>query len=316
MNALAEKLVYQSSDGSSKIAATLYLPQGAPKAVVQISHGMCEYVRRYEELAQLLCKQGIAVCGNDHLGHLDTTIANGSFKGYFGKRGSYRFLVEDLYLLHRQMRQRFPTQPYFLLGHSMGSFVARLYAEKHPETLDGLILSGTASWRPMGDVALFLSNVICGWRGEKYVSTFLCNLISQGNNKKIHPRNTSMDWLSREPQVVGRYLADPGCSFRFTASANHDMLLMLRRCSRAEWFTSLPKELPVYLISGEADPIGEYGQGVRQVCTKLLGAGMQDVEMRLYPEARHELFNEINREEVFHHLIAWLEDRTAQVLGI
>ena len=312
MEVLTSKLVYQSSDGHSKVAATLYLPEGTPRAMVQISHGMCEYIRRYEAFAQWLCGHGIAACGNDHLGHLDTTIASGSFKGYFGERGSYRFLVEDLRLLQQQMKQQFPDIPYFLLGHSMGSFVARLFAEKYPDSLSGLILSGTSGRRKLTNFAISQAARICDKRGDKYVSSFLCYLISRGNNRKIKNKQTPMDWLTRDQQVVQKYLRDPGCAFRFTASANHDMLVMVEQCNRDEWFTSLPKELPIYLISGEQDPIGNYGKGVKQVCKKLLEAGLNDVEMRLYPDARHELLNEINKDEVYGHLLDWLEQHIEQ----
>lgn len=306
MNFTKECFSYASSDGHSAIAAKLYLPKGELRAMVQLSHGMCEYVARYEHLIDYLCGQGFGVCGNDHLGHRDTAAANSAMKGYFGPPGSYRFLVQDLYALTKQMKRRFPELPYFLLGHSMGSFVARLYLTDHGDQLQGAILSGTGGANPASGLARTLAKTICRAKGDTYLSPLLHKLTLGGNNKGIPEPLTAVEWLSRDRAVVEAYLKDPGCAFGFTAAANYDLVTLLHLSNQAGWFASVPKKLPLLLVAGDRDPVGAFGTGVRQVRQRLQEAGVEQVDLRLYPQARHEVFNETNKQEAYEDLAAWL----------
>ena len=299
---------YPSSDGHSAIAGKIYRPQGACRAVVQLSHGMCEYVDRYRPFAQFLCQEGIALCGNDHLGHRDTAALNNALKGYFGPPGSWKYLPADLLRMAGILRREFPGLPVYLFGHSMGSFVARLALEDC-RCWEGAILCGTGGSNPLAGPGRGLARAICAVKGETYLSPLLHNLTVGKNNKGIPEPHTAVEWLSRDPQVARDYLQDPGCSFSFTAAANHDLVTLLQRANRRGWFASLPKDLPILLISGDRDPVGAFGAGVRQVFHRLQKAGLTQVEMKLYPGARHELLNETNREEVQEDILAWLEKR-------
>lgn len=306
-----EVFVYNSSDGHSRISAEIYTPKGVVRAVVQVSHGMCEYMGRYQELAQVLCGQGIVLCGNDHLGHKQTALLGGGKLGYFGGLGTRRFLVEDLELMRREMAQRYPGVPYFLLGHSMGSFAARLYALRFGGELDGLILSGTAGSNPAASGGRLLARTISQTRGDKTVSKTLYKL-SLGTYAKAFPQDGPVGWLSRDRAIREAYLRDPYCTFRFTASAYHELFAMLEECNAKSWYQRFPKRLPVYLVAGDKDPVGAQGTGPREVYEKLVTAGVQDVRCSLYPDARHEVLNETCRQEVTEDLLAWLEDILAQ----
>ena len=301
---------YPSSDGHSRISAEVYTPEEAPamvQAVVQVSHGMCEYVGRYEDFARELCRHGIVLCGSDHLGHKNTALLNRSKLGFFGAIGARRFLVEDMELLRLEMAERYPEVPYFLLGHSMGSFLARLYAPRFGRHLDGIILSGTAGKNSAAGRGRLLARAICGARGDRYISKTLYDL-SNGAYAAAFPEDGPAGWLSRDGEVCRAYLADRYCTFPFTASAYYELFSMLEECNAGRWYQQMPKGLPVYLIAGDRDPVGGQGAGPREVYRGLAMAGCADVRCTLYPGARHEVLNETNREEVYGDILGWLDE--------
>lgn len=304
-----QTIIYPSSDEQSQISARLFIPDEVPlRAVMQISHGMCEHMGRYEDVAYWFCQRGIAVCGNDHLGHGQTALINQSQMGYFGPWGSGRFLVEDLERLRLEVENRFPGFPYFLLGHSMGSFIARLYGAKYGRALAGLIISGTSGINPAASLGRLLARSIGMVRGPRYISHFL---FSQSNGrfaKSIPKAATSVDWVSKDPEICRNYRKDALCSFTFTTSAYYELFGLLNRSNLTSWYSALPRELPVLLFSGDKDPVGANGKGPRQVYQKLLGAGMKHVWLNLYPNGRHEMLNETNREEVYSDVLVWLEE--------
>ncbi len=299
-----------SSNQKSRVACRLYLPDGDIKAVLQLCHGMCEYTARYEGFAEAMCKNGIAVCGNDHLGHGDTAKANDDMKGFFGgAEGSYQYLIDDTHQLTQLVKNRFRNQKIFLLGHSMGSFVARLYLTRHGDIIDGAILSGTSGPNPLSGFAIAYARSVVRKKGERYLSKQLAALSRVGFLKRIPNAATPADWISSDADVVSRYVADPYCSYIFTASAYRDLFIMLDSCNRSGWYATVPKQLPILIISGEEDPVGAYGVGPRKVGERLTKAGVEDVTLGIYPTARHELLNEFVRGRVQNDIVAWLEER-------
>ena len=275
-------------------------PVEKPRAVVQLVHGMVEHIRRYEETAQALNAAGFAVVGHSHLGHGTTA----EIKGYFAKQDGWDALVEDVHSLRVLTQREYPGVPYFLLGHSMGSFVVRGYCLKYERGLAGAILSGTGHFgKPLLLAAGAISNTICLCGGADKPSPFLAKMTSNGNNPEY---KTPFDWLTRDDAEVQKYIDDPLCGFPFTAAGYRDMFSGLSRLY-PEKLSTMNKDVPVYLFSGDKDPVGGNGAGVEKVAQEIRNAGVKKVTVKLYPDGRHEMFNEHNRQEVWNDLIAWME---------
>lgn len=277
--------------------------QGKPKAIVQLVHGMAEHIRRYDATAQRLNEAGFAVVGHTHMGHGE----HADVLGYFGPKGGWDVLIEDVHAVRQQTQQEWPDVPYFLLGHSMGSFVVRGYCLKHEKGLAGVILSGTGHYaKPILNAGTLLANVQCLFGMAKKPSHLLLEISSKDNLKSYDDVQTGFDWLSRDREVVQRYINDPLCGFTFTAAGYRDMFGGLMRLY-PEKLGAMEKNIPVYLLSGDQDPVGANGAGVERVAQEIRDAGVKNVSVKLYPEGRHEMFNELNKEEVWNDLIAWLD---------
>lgn len=299
---------FLSSDGKTRIHYFVYRPSGAIRAVLQISHGMCEHIGRYEEFALFLAENGYVVYGHDHLGH-GGSVASKEDLGYFGENSGWQYLVNDVYRMTKIAAREYPYHKIFLFGHSMGSFIARLYQMKHGEKIGGIILSGTSGGNRLTDVGLAAVELWIKLHGKRYRSNTLKKLMFGDYNKRYISPRTPNDWLSRDVSVVNAYSKDELCAFVFTAAGFKDMLTMLKMVSAESWARSVPKNVPVLLFSGDMDPVGDYGKGVRKVYDRLLDAGVEDVKIKLYPEGRHEMLNELNRKEVYEDILAWLNDR-------
>lgn len=295
-----------SSDGKSKLSGFLFLPEGHPRAVVQICHGMCEYILRYEELAQHLTDAGYAVCGIDHLGHGSTARLNNEMLGYFGEKGAWNNLVEDQEIERKAISAHFAGLPYFLLGHSMGSFVARLYAARYGKNLQALLISGTAGKNPAAGPGKALVALISLFGGKKGTSKLLY-MLTTGNNNKQTEQKTSVDWICHDEEVCRKYVKDPWCSFIFTNSGYGELLELVDRCNRPEWYAAIPKGLPVWLYAGDEDAVGNNGKGVTEVYEGLKAQGLKEVTITLYHGARHEVHNEALKEELFRDIIDYLD---------
>lgn len=296
---------FLSADGVSNVAAFYYTPaNGHPKAAIQLSHGMCEYICRYEPMFEVLAGAGYAIFGNDHLGHGDTSPGN---YGFMAEQEGYKYVLEDLSTMNRLGHEKFPGIPCFLLGHSMGSFYARWFAELHPEAIDGLILSGTGGPSPLMPVGKVISALLSKLRGPKYISKFMVDVSMGSYCKGIESEGSGNAWLSRDPSVWEKYAADPKCSFSFTVSAYRDMLTAYIHVNKKPWANGINKDMPIYIYSGDKDPVGAYGKGVQTVYQMLKTAGILDLQLKLYPGGRHEMHNETNKDEVFGDLIRWLD---------
>lgn len=267
-----------------------WLPEGQPRAVIQLVHGMAEHMDRYDGAARAFVASGFAVVGHTHLGH----GPQAETLGWFAEKNGWQCLVEDVHRLRQQTQRQFPGVPYFILGHSMGSFVVRCYMLQHGEGLAGIILSGTGFFaRPVALSGLMVARLVCLLGGERKPSK-LIDRIAFGTDSK--------DWLSRDAAVVQAYLEDPYCGFVFTGGAYRDFFGGL---NSLVCLSAVPEDLPVYFFSGEDDPVGK-GNGVHKAAAQLRAAGARHVTVKLYPQGRHEMLNEINRDEVYQDVISWI----------
>ena len=306
MNYLHKELTFPSSDGRNTIHAELFIPSdNKVRAVVQVAHGMMDYIGRYTLMADALCASGIALCGNDHLGHGDS-VATPEDYGFFASRDGYKYVIDDVKGMNDLIRKELPDLPVILLGHSMGSFISRLYSVRYPDSIDGLIIHGTAGPNPATGAGKLLVKLLRAVKGERYRSKFVCSLADGGYNKGFDPAEGDGAWLTRDPSMVADRVGNPKNDFIFTLAAYEDLFNFLGDCNSKAWFKAFPAGLRTLVISGDTDPVGGFGKGVRYVYDNLKKNGA-DVELKLYEGARHELFNETNRDEVFADLIKWIE---------
>ena len=306
MNYIHRDVAFPSSDGKNTIHAELFVPSNNNiRAVVQISHGMMDYIGRYKGMAEALSDAGIALAGHDHLGHGDT-VATPDDYGFFASKGGYDYVIDDVRGMNELIRREIPGVPVILLGHSMGSFIARLYANKYGSTIDGLIIHGTAGPNPATGAGLLLVKLLRAIKGERHRSKFICSLADGGYNKGFDPAEGPNAWLTRDPSMVADRIGNPKNDFIFTLAGYQDLFCFLGDCNDSAWFRQFPSDLPTLVVSGEQDPVGGFGKGVRYVYDNLKKQGA-NVGLKLYPDARHELFFEINRQEVFSDLIKWIE---------
>ena len=304
---ICRSMNFPSSDGAHTCAAVVYtMPDKPVRAVLQLSHGMCEYVRRYDPMARFYAEHGIALAGNDHLGHGGT--AGPEERGHYGEPGGRFYLLQDLHTMNTLLHQAFPDVPVILYGHSMGSFYARWYAEKWPESIRALILSGTAGPSLLNRLGQPVAALVAALRGPRRVSPLLVKLNFGSYCKRIPDAIAPAAWITRDKEIVRRYSADPLCNFYFTAGTYREMLATLNHVSSKKWARAMNKDLPVLLIAGDGDPVGDYGAGVRKVWAMLGDAGVKDLTCQIWEEARHELHNELNKEEVFDYVLTWIED--------
>ncbi|SFJ14172.1 Lysophospholipase, alpha-beta hydrolase superfamily [Terrisporobacter glycolicus] len=280
-----------------------------PKAVVQIAHGMSETAIRYKEFAQELTKNGYVVYINDHRGHGITakTIDN---IGYLAEKDGFTCLVEDMNILTNIIKEENPDLPIYLFGHSMGSFVSQRYIMEYGDNLAGLILSGSnGKHGKILKVAQLISKSEIKKHGRRHRSKKLDNLIFGGNNKGFKPSKTDFDWLSRDEKEVQKYIDDPFCGVLFTCGFFYDFIKGLQEVEDKENLKKVPLDLPIYIMSGDKDPVGKNGKGVLRLKDRYVNLGVKKVSCKLYEGGRHEMLNEINKEEVIKDIISWLNER-------
>lgn len=301
-----KEFFYPSSDGAHRCYAREWLPEGTPRAVVQIVHGVAEYVGRYAAFASWLAGKGFVVVGEDHLGH-GKTADNEKF-GYFGPKNGWELVVKDVRRLRELEGEKYPEIPYFILGHSMGSFLTRTYLIDYPGTVTGAILSGTGqeSALTVGGGKL-LCGLICLTKGPDAHSSLVHDMALGAYNRKFAPNRTSSDWISRDEKVVDRYLQDPLCTFMPTVGMYRDMMGGLQYIGSPKNLKKMYKTTPIYFFSGSRDPVGQDGRGVEKVADLFRAAGCTDVTVKLYPDGRHEMLNELNKMEVYQDILSWLE---------
>lgn len=283
-------------------------PEAEIAGIVQIAHGMCETAERYGRFASALTGKGYAVYAHDQRGH---GLTAGSLErlGDVGENG-FQLMVQDIVQLGRLARAQHPRVPLFLMGHSMGSFLVQKVIMTQSDGYDGFILSGTNGPRGMLRAGKTLASLQRALQGDSHRSLMMNAIVFGGFNKAFAPNRTRFDWLSRDPAEVDRYIEDPYCGAICTTRFFRDFFGLLQEIQQPEGYRGIPKHKPVYLFSGEKDPVGLNGRGVRRLEAVYRNLGLADVECRLYPEGRHEMLNEVNRDEVTADVIDWLDRHT------
>ena len=297
---------YYSSCGAGKIHYCKWTPEQPPKAVIQLVHGIAERITRYDRFANYLNDLGFVVVGEDHMGHGDS-IGEDGIRGYF--HGGWFNGVQDTYQLLEDTKKEYPDLPYMLFGHSMGSFMVRTILAKYPESgISAAIICGTG-WQPTFALPALIKvlEAVCKKNGEETPNQKIHDLVFGGYNKRVENPRTPQDWLTRDEQIVDRYIADPLCGFVASCGLMRDMIMGIRYVQTPANLANMKKYLPVLFIAGDADPVGPYGKGVEKAAKAFRKSGMVNVTVKLYPEARHEILNEINYREVFEDIREWLD---------
>lgn len=305
-----EEFYFDSRDGEHKIHAIKWTPDTEkPACILQIVHGMAEYVDRYDHFANYLAEKGILVVGDDHLGH-GKSVKPGEPYGYFCREDAPTVLVRDEHRLKKMMQEQYTGVPYLILGHSMGSFITRSYLMKYGTGIDGAMIVGTGMHTKLGlRTGLFILGIQKMVLGAEHVSK-LMNKISFGTyNERIELPKTSVDWLSRNEDNVQKYVKDPMCGFVFTVNGFQTLFRLIYSLHDQDNLDKMPKNLPVFFLAGEDDPVGNYGKSVEQVYRSFTEIGMENVQIKLYPKDRHELLNEVDKEDVYGDVYRWILQR-------
>jgi alpha-beta hydrolase superfamily lysophospholipase len=305
-----EEFYYDSRDKKTKIHGIKWIPVNQEiRIILQIVHGMLEHIDRYDDFANYLAENGILVVGNDHLGH-GSSLAKEEDRGFFSEKDGNKVVMEDIFTLMNIIKSEYSNVPYFMLGHSMGSFLLRQYITIYEKTIDGAIIVGTG-FQPYilvksGEIITRLIAVFKGWG---YRSKFVNNLAIGGNNKKFEPGNTDVDWLSRDEKIVDGYINDKRIDFIFTLNAYYNMFKGMLSLYDNSNLSKIDKNLPIILLSGEDDPVGNFGKDVIKAYNGYKNIGMRDVSYKLYKNYRHEIINELDRKVVYEDILNWIEER-------
>lgn len=304
MYKLPEKLIIQAQDDHAIHTYRWQKEKNIEaKAIIQIAHGMAEHILRYDAFASFLTKENYIVYGHNHRGH----GADAKIQGYFSKTKGFEKLVDDMKLVTDAIKETHPNLPIILFGHSMGSFITRRYIQRYGDNVDGVILSGTGGDQGfLGKIGLQLAIWQRKRIGASTPSPFMDKLVFGSYNKKFTPHRTPFDFLSRDDDEVDKYVADPLCGFVCTSGFFVDLISGIEKIHQQVEVSKTPRDLPIHLIAGDKDPVGNYGKGVQQVYKTYKKIGCHPVTLQLYEGARHELLNERNKEAVYEDILHWL----------
>lgn len=297
---------FLSSDGRTAISFYTVEPEGVPRAIVQVSHGMSEYAGRYLEFGRYLAAHGIMFAANDHLGHGETARTADDL-GFFAEKDGYVLLVEDLHKFTLLLKQKYPGTPLILFGHSMGSFLVRMYLSRYAEELAGAVICGTGGPGSPTGLGIAMADIISFFRGERHRSRLITGIAFGGYNKRFPKDEGIFAWTTGDPVIRKKYEDDPKSGFMFTVSGFRDLFRMIAEVSTDEWAAGVPTDLPILIVSGTEDPVGGYGKGVRKVAAMLGGAGAKRLTVRLFEGDRHEILNEKDRAGVMEFITGWID---------
>ena len=297
---------YPSADGVTQIHGIEWIPKEAPAAVLQICHGMVEYIARYDEFACYMAERGFYVVGHDHLGHGESIQSENEY-GFFHESKGNEYVIKDIHMIRQRTMEKYPDIPYYMLGHSMGSFLLRQYLTLYSAGLSGAVIMGTGyKGRAILTLGQMLCKVIAVFKGWKYRSSMVNNLSFGSFNKKFEPSETPQDWVTSDREKCAEYVKDPLCSFMFTVNAYYHMFSGMKVLTQRESMENISKELPVFFVAGADDPVGNFGKDVKKAYEKYKQAGIRDVSIRLYEGDRHEILNETDRYDVFEDIYQWI----------
>ena len=303
-----EETYFPSHDGVTTIHACIWKPEGEVKGVVQIIHGMAEYAARYAPFAEFLTSKGFLVCADDHLGHGKSVVSENDL-GYFNKERSTDTVIADIRTLQLDVMEQNAGKPYFILGHSMGSFFCRKYISLYGGDFDGAIImgSGFKSKATLNSALFFVKTnaLFCGWRNR---SKLIKNLAFGSYNKKVKPERTENDLLSKNHENVDAYERDGLCGFSFTNNGYGILFNIIKQACSDKTIKAVPKDLPVFFVAGADDPVGDYGKGVIKAKRKFVEAGVKDVSIKLYKGGLHEILNDDCKDEVMADILAFIEN--------
>lgn len=305
MEIIRKEYYIPSKSGTADVFARCWIPADGPKAIFQIVHGMAEHGERYEDFAKFLCKNGFAVLVDDHVGH-GKSVKSDDDLGYFGENNGWDAFVEDERTLTELIKSEYPDLPVIFFGHSMGSFIAREYIRRYgrDDRIKAAVFCGSSGKNPAAAIAITLAGAIAKAKGSKHRSKFIDKIAFGPYNKKTENR-TPFDWLSTDKAEVDKYIADKYCGFLFTAAGYKDLFTILDKVSGNDWYNSVYENIPLLVISGEDDPVGTYGKGVKQIYNDLKAAGKKDVTLKLFAGMRHEILNEVDRIQVYEYITSW-----------
>ena len=303
-----QEIYYPSADGKTTIHACIWPAKGESRAVLQIIHGMAEYADRYAPFAEYLNGFGITVCAEDHLGH-GRSVVDESAYGYFAEQKGYEVVLDDICTLTGIVKPKYEGLPYFVLGHSMGSFFCRKYISLYGRELAGAIVMGTGfKGKIITGTAKCVTGIVALFKGWKHRSKFVDNLAFGEYNKKFEKR-TAFDWLSKDSGNVDKYIDDELCGMTFTCNGFYGLFSILSEACKYKTFKSTDKKLPILLVAGADDPVGDFSRGVTKVYSRYKRAGVEDVSLTLYRGARHEILNDICAPQVYEDVLQFITDR-------
>ena len=300
---------FNSSTGKNRIHCRMCAPDGSARGIVQIIHGIAEHIERYDDFMEFLASNGLIAVGTDHLGH-GKSVENDDQLGFFAEENGWNYVVDDEEILHQAMVKNYPELPTIVFGHSMGSFITRTLLIKYPKSFNAAIISGTGNQSSLlvfgGHTAASLVKLI---KGARHQSKTLDNMAFGSYNKVYDSVKTKFDWLSRDEAVVQKYIDDPMCGFLPTCTLFRDLMNGVKIITNTKNLENMDKDKPVYFMSGTKDPVGDCGKGVKIAYNNFLKAGMKDVSIKLYPEGRHEMLNELNKDEVYTDILNWINSK-------
>lgn len=304
-----QDIFFTSSTGKNTIHVRKCLPDGQPRAVIQIVHGIAEHIGRYDDFMAFLANSGFIVVGDDHLGH-GQSAASPDELGFFDDTEGWDRAVDDIRTLRDMMHAEYHDLPYIFFGHSMGSFLTRTYLIKYPDRYDAAIISGTGHQnRALIFAGLAACSTIVRLHGPRSDGQLLNDIAFGTYNRKVAFPMTDFDWVSRDHESVRSYINDPYCGFVCKAGLYKDMMTGVKFITDQHNIDRMSKDQPIYFMSGDMDPVGDYGKGVERAYKAFCDAGLRDVSMRLYPGGRHEMLNEINRKQVYQDILDWLNSK-------
>lgn len=299
---MRKEFYFPSKDGDTQIHAIEWFPEGEVVGVLQIVHGMAEHIERYDAFASYIASKGFYVVGHSHLGH-GKSVTTDENLGYFHSPNGNECVLGDIDTLRRKTEEQFQNVPYFILGHSMGSFLVRQYVGIYGEGLSGAIVMGTGDQPKIAVVAgKMICKLFAAFKGWKYRSNIVNALIIGSYERKY-----GKAWLSKNQDNVIQYEKDPLCGFVFTLNAFYHMLDGIGKMNAAEKAGKMPKTLPVFFVAGSEDPVGACGVGVKQVYQRYVEMGVKQVRLKLYEGNRHEILNEFDRENVYQDIWEWID---------